>query len=64
MYFDGMVREVNVWVLGKGLELLRANGGRFEINKLLFADDTALVADSEKLCRLVSKFGRVCERRS
>ena len=50
-------------VLGKGLELLRANGGRFEINQLLFADDTALVADSEeKLCRL-GEFGRVCERR-
>ena len=38
-------------VLGKGLELLSANGGRFEMNKLLFTDDTALVADSEvKLC--------------
>ena len=46
------------------MELLSANGGRFEINQLLFADDTALVADSEeKLCRLVSKFDRVCERR-
>ena len=32
-------------------------------NELLFADDTALVADSEKLCRLVSEFDRVCERR-
>ena len=53
-----------VLVLGKGLELLSANGGRFEINQLLFADDTALVADSEeKLCRLISEFGRVCERR-
>ena len=61
---DGMVREANVRVLGKGLELLSANGGRFEINQLLFAHDTALVADSEeKLCRLVSEFGRVCERR-
>ena len=29
-------------VLGKGLELLSANGGGFEINQLLFADDTAL----------------------
>ena len=29
-------------VLGIGLELLSANGGRFEINLLLFADDTAL----------------------
>ena len=36
-----------------------------ETNQLLFADDTALVADSkEKLCRLVSEFGRVCERKS
>ena len=51
-------------VLGKGLELSSVNGGRFEINQLLFADDTALVADSEvKLCRLVSEFGSACERR-
>ena len=47
MYIDGVVREVNVGVLGKGLELLGANGSRFEINRLLFADDTALVADSK-----------------
>ena len=40
------------------------NGGIFEVNQLLFADDTALVADSEeKLCKLVSEFGRVCDRR-
>ena len=64
VYMDGVVREVNVRVLEKGLELLSANGGRFEINELLFADDTALVADSEeKLCRFVSEFGRVCERK-
>ena len=63
-YMDGVVSEVNVRVLGRGLELLSANGGRFEVNQLLFADDAALVADSEeKLCRLVSEFGRVCERR-
>ena len=60
---DGVVREVNVRVLRKGMELLSANGGRFEINQLLFADDTALLADSEKLYSLVSEFGRVCERR-
>ena len=53
---------MNVRVLGKGLELLNANGGTFVINQQLFADDTALVADSEeKLCRLVSEFGKVCE---
>ena len=41
------------------------HGGRFEINQLLFANDTALVADSEeKLRRLVSEFGRVCERKT
>ena len=64
VYMDGVVREVNIRVFGNGLELLSPNGGRFEINQLLFADDTALVAESEeKLCRLVSEFGRVCERR-
>ena len=34
VYFDGGVREENVRVLGKGLELLSANGVRFEINQL------------------------------
>ena len=39
------------------------NGGRFQINQLLFADDTAIVTYlEEKLYRLVSEFGRVCER--
>ena len=60
VYMDVVVREVNVRMLGKGFELLSTKGGKFEINQLLFADDTALVADSEeKLCRLVSEFGRV-----
>ena len=43
VYMDGVVREVNVRVLGKGLGLLSASGGRFDINQLLFADDTASV---------------------
>ena len=52
VYMDGVVREVNFGVLGKGLKLLNVNSGRFKINKLLFADNTALVADSEKkLCK-------------
>ena len=44
---------------------VKRNGGRFEINQLLFADDTALVADSEEKlwCRLVSEFCTVCQRR-
>ena len=57
VYMDGVVRAVNARMLGKGLELLSVNGGRFEINQLLFANDAALVADSEEM------FGRVCERR-
>ena len=58
---DGVVREVNVRVLGK---VLSANGSRLEINRRLFADDTALVTDSEeKLCGLESKFGRECYTR-
>ena len=50
---------MNVIVLGKGQELQSAKGGRFEINQLLSADVTVLVAASEEtLCRLVSEFGR------
>ena len=44
----------------------KCKGGRLEINQLLFEDDTALVAEAdseEKLCRRVSEFSRVCERR-
>ena len=49
VYMEGVVQEVIVTVLGKGLELLSATGGRFEINQLLFGDDTALVADSGEI---------------
>ena len=48
VYMDGAVRVVNVRMLLKQLKLLSANGGRFEINQLLFADYSALVADSEE----------------
>ena len=44
-------------------ELLSVNGGRFEIYQLLFAEDIGLLADSEKLCKLMSVFGGVCKRR-
>ena len=53
----GMWQMLRVYgVGGKLLKVVQssANGGRFEINQLLFEDDTALVTDSEdKLCRLV-----------
>ena len=56
-----MVREGNVGVLGKWLELLSSNGGRFEIDQQLY-ETIQHVADSEKLCRLVNGLCRVCER--
>ena len=56
IYMDGVVRELNVRVLGKRLELLRANGGRLSSEPLV-------VDSEEKLCRLVIEFGRACERR-
>ena len=34
-YMHGVVREVNVRLLGKGQELLNANGGRFEIKRTI-----------------------------
>ena len=49
-YVDGVLREVKARVLVRGLELLHANVGRFEINQLLFANYTTLVADSERSC--------------
>ena len=40
------------------------NDNAWQMNQLLFADDTVVVADSEeKLCQLVTEFGRVCKRR-
>lgn len=50
----GMERE------GRGVELVERNG-RWEVNMILFADDTALLAKSAACLRdLVSEFERVC----
>ncbi len=51
-------------MLGRGLCLVNADGREWNLSQLLFADDTALVADSKgRLRHLVEKFGRVCKRR-
>ena len=58
VYMDDVDQEINMEVLWRGLEQLRENGGRLEINQPLFVDDTGIVADSEeKSCRVVSLFG-------
>ncbi|KAK7882210.1 hypothetical protein WMY93_028384 [Mugilogobius chulae] len=64
VYMDGVVKEVNAGVSGKGVSMVNVDGSEWSLNQLLFADDTALVADSEEsLARLVEEFGRVCDRR-
>ena len=46
LYIDGVVREVNVRVLGRGLKLVDGNDNEWKLNQLLFADDTVVAADS------------------
>ena len=51
-------------MLSRGLKLVDGNENEWELNQLLFGDDTVVVADSEKkLCQLVTECGRVCKRR-
>lgn len=53
-----VVKEVNASVLGPDLRLLESNERGWQFSRLLFTEDTAVVADSE-LCRLVSECVRV-----
>ncbi|MEL7302040.1 MAG: reverse transcriptase domain-containing protein, partial [Pseudomonadota bacterium] len=48
VYMDGVVREVKMRTLGRGLELREQNGREWEVSQLLFADDTALVVSTEE----------------
>ena len=64
MYMDGVVREVYSRVDGMGVKMRGEGDREWMLSQLLFADDTALVAESaEQLQCLVREFGRVCERR-
>lgn len=47
---DGVVMEVNVRMrmLGKGLSVVNVAEIEWNLNSLLFADDTPLLVDSEK----------------
>ncbi len=60
---DGCIREVKATVgkIGAGLKL---NGVDWSVTACLFADDTVLLAESEKkLQRVVDQFYNVCSRR-
>ncbi|XP_068242402.1 uncharacterized protein [Palaemon carinicauda] len=52
-FVDGMVREVNARVLGRGLKLMDESDHERDVNQLLFVHDTLLIADSEE------NFGRL-----
>ena len=66
VYVNGVVREVNARVLGRGLELLYVNGGSFEINQLslLMTQHCWLIhrrGNNPLPNSLVNELGRVCE---
>ena len=61
---DGVHREVCAKMRDIRANLVGEDGSLWELCQVLFADDTALVADSEgKLQKLVEGFDRVCVRR-
>jgi len=63
MYMDGVVCEVYNGVNGMGVSMSMC-GVWWVLSQLLFADDTALMAESaEQLQCLDSEFGRVCKQR-
>ena len=69
LFMDGVVREVDARMLGRGVRLRNGmerdmKGCEWQLNQILYADDTALVADDErKLQMLVTEFERVCKAR-
>ena len=57
MYMEGVVKELKRRVMERGVALRISGEGReWEVNELVFVDDTTLVTDSEKLSSLVKKF--------
>jgi hypothetical protein len=64
IFIVGVVREVNSRVMERGVALVSDNDREWQLNQILYADDTALVTDEEsKLQSLVTEFRKVCERR-
>ncbi len=61
---DGAAREVSARRLGRGLSMVNDDGREWNLNQLLFADNTGQMAYSEgRLRQLVEEFGSVCKMR-
>ena len=64
MFMDGVVREAYSTVNGKGVKMSEDCERKWVMSQLLFADDTALFAESTKQLQcLIREFGRVCKQR-
>jgi hypothetical protein len=60
VFIDEMAKEVNARVMGRVAALISYSRCEWQLNQILYADDTELSADEKcKLQRLVSEFGRV-----
>ena len=59
MYMDGVVREVNERLLGRGVELVGQEGDVWRVNQL-YADDAVLLGNSrQNLLWLLDEFDSV-----
>lgn len=48
IFMNGIVKNVNIRMLDRGLTVVTVDGREWKLNKLLFVDDMALlIADSE-----------------
>jgi hypothetical protein len=47
IFVDGVVRQVNSRVMEKGVALVSDNDRDWQLNQILYTDDTTLVADEK-----------------
>ncbi len=63
IYMDGCIREMKVKVRDLGARL-NVRGVEQPVVASLYADDTVLLAESERMLqRIVDEFDRICKRR-
>ncbi len=63
IFMDGVIREIKAKIVNIGIEM-RIDNAKWKISTKLFADDTVLLAESEKnLQKLINEISNVCVRR-